>query len=179
MPENRRTILQSIFGDNIAEMLGGIIAMIGMLIVMIGFMSFPYILIWLSGSGKSERVAILEQIPPDTKTAIEELENVQLKIQGLLSKIQKEVEESESLLEEKKKALSEIQSKIEILKLTPEQLNIVENYNKSVDTDYTLAEWIKRKTTWFQIFAGFIISFLFYRLGVRRGERHKIEKIEN
>jgi hypothetical protein len=163
---------------SIWEPLAAIGTMIGVVIAMILFMSFPYIVMWFSGLGQSDNMTILEKLPPDSKAAIEELGNAQLKIQGLLSKIQEETKQSELLLEEKKKALSDMQIKIDMLRLTPEQIKIIEDYNKSVSNDLTLSEWIKRKMTWYQLIAGFIMSLLFYRLGIRRGEKLKNKKFK-
>jgi hypothetical protein len=162
---------------SIWEPLVAVGTMIGMVIALILFMSFPYIITWISGVNQSDSITLLEKLPPDSKIAIEELGKAQLKIQGLLSKIQEETQQSEILLEEKKKALSDIQKKIDMLKLTPDQIKLIEDYNKSVSADFTLSEWVKRKITWYQIIAGFIVSLLFYRLGIRRGEKHKIIKV--
>jgi hypothetical protein len=64
-------------------------------------------------------------------------------------------------LTQKKSALEELQHQIGILRLTPEQLAVIERYNKSVTHDPAFVEWITRKSTWYELVAAFVVSFFF------------------
>jgi hypothetical protein len=168
-PGKRRSVLQFIFGDAIGEMLG---VMLGIILMLVLFMGWPYLIIYLSKSASNSSSKVLEQVPSDTRSILEELATVQSKTQGLIAKLQGDIQKSENLLAQKKSALEELQRQIDILKLTPEQLAVIESYNKSVTHDPAFVEWITRKSTWYEIGAAFVVAFFFYRLGVRSGKKH-------
>ncbi|HKP02333.1 MAG TPA: hypothetical protein VJU77_03140 [Chthoniobacterales bacterium] len=168
-PQKRRSVLQFIFGDDIGEMIGVILYITLMLVV---FMGGPQLLLRWNSSSANERNKILEQVPGDTRAVLEELAVVQKKTQGLISKLQSDIRNSEDLLGQKKKTLEDLQHQIELLKLTPEQLAVIESYNQSVAHDPAFIEWITRKSTRYELTAAFVVSFIFYRLGVRSGKKH-------
>lgn len=167
-PQKRRSVLQVLFGDDIGEMLG---VMLGVAVMVIFFMGMPYWLTRCSTAQVSSNNKVLEQVPKDTRSILEELAAVQAKTQALIGKFQSDIQESEKLLNQKKAKLEELQHQIDILKLTPEQLAVIESYNKSVTHDPAFVEWITRKSTWYELASAFVLSFFFYRLGVRSGRK--------
>jgi|ERR1017187_1202683 seryl-tRNA synthetase len=57
----------------------------------------------------------------------------------------------EAQLAEKLKDFSDIQQKINFLKLTPSQLSVLEQYNQSLKHHIAFREWITENVTWFEI----------------------------
>lgn len=115
----------------------------------------------------------LKNLPPDTKALLEELAVVQKKFQNYISKLEENLHKTERLIEEKKKTLDYLRKKAELLNLTPEQLVIIEEYNKTIMGDVEFIEWIKQKITWYEILTTIMVAFIFFWLGKRRGKRSK------
>jgi hypothetical protein len=96
-------------------------------------------------------------------------------IDALASQIQK----STALLTDKKKSLDELQRKIDLLKLTPKELAILENYNRSVSRKpESLGQWLHTKGFQYDITKDVVMGLIFTVLGLFLGigwERHKMK----
>jgi hypothetical protein len=69
-------------------------------------------------------------------------------------------------LNQKKQEISNLEQQIDLLKLSPEQLEIIENYNRTVNNEnIEFLEWISKKTTIYDMIATIIISVIFFWLG--------------
>ena len=82
-----------------------------------------------------------------------------------LAALQEQAEEINVKIREKKNALAAIQQKIDMLRLKPSELAIVEKYNHSIVHEPDFLEWIQTKVTWFEVIKDFLISALFFCLG--------------
>lgn len=171
MAEKHRSWLQHIFGDEIGEMLQ---VMAFMPIFLLIFAGAPLLISRISKHPDHD-TQLLAQLPKDSRELIEELASVQLKTQKLIMKLEGDTSSAETLLQEKQKSLDDLQRKIALLQLTPEQRAIVEQYNKTVSPDPNLWEWLTKRTTWYEAGVATLISWFFYFLGVRSGKKRNAQ----
>jgi cell fate (sporulation/competence/biofilm development) regulator YmcA (YheA/YmcA/DUF963 family) len=82
-----------------------------------------------------------------------------------LAALQEQAEVIDVKIREKKNELTAIQQKIDMLRLKPSELAIVEKYNHSIVHEPDFLEWIQTKVTWFEVIKDFLISALFFCLG--------------
>jgi hypothetical protein len=122
---------------------------------------------------KTPQAELLAKLPGSSTELITELAAVQVETQELISKLESDTKSAESLLQQKQQSLKDLERKIALLQLTPEQRTIVQQYNRTLTRDLALIEWLSLKTTWYGIFASFFTSFIFYRLGKRKGRQHQ------
>jgi len=110
----------------------------------------------------------LTDLPANSKEVITEIVTVNKKTGELLKKLETDLSKSDEALNAKKGEIADMEKKIKILTLTPEQRQLVEEYNKTVsNSDISIVEWIKQKTVWYDIAATVIISIIFYWIGRR------------
>jgi cell fate (sporulation/competence/biofilm development) regulator YmcA (YheA/YmcA/DUF963 family) len=83
-----------------------------------------------------------------------------------LAALQKQSGALDLKIKEKKNALTAIQQRIDLLKLKPAELAIVEKYNHSIMHEPDFWEWIQTKVTWFEVCKDLLISSLFFGLGI-------------
>jgi hypothetical protein len=103
---------------------------------------------------------------PNKLSSIAEVLDARSKTENQIADLEKQVQTSEGLLEEKKKVLHGLQQKIDVLKLTPNQIATLERYNKSLNRDPDFSDWMTEKTTWFEIGKDIILSLVFLFLGI-------------
>lgn len=179
MAKHTRSWFQHVFGATIGEMLSLVIGPpLAFIVLILVFITFPQIIIWLTTLNEREP-SVLEQLPPNSQTVVKELADAQLKTQELISNLESNVQSTERLIQEKQKALEELQRSTTLLQLTPEQLIAVRDYNSSMSSDFNFGVWIRRRTTWFDLLSAFIISFFFYVLGVLRGRNYSRRNRQN
>lgn len=157
-----KSLLQQVFGREIGALISVVLMWV---IIMAVFMGIP---MWLSNinNPNNDTADKLAKLSPETKTVINEIAEVQSRTETLLSKLNKEIKAYENTIAEKKKVLDDLQKQNELLKLTPEQLEIVEKYNKSAyNENITLKEWLSRKIVIYNLLASAVISAFFYWLG--------------
>jgi len=82
-----------------------------------------------------------------------------------LAALQEQAEVIDVKIREKKNEMTAIQQKIDMLRLKPSDLAIVEKYNHSIVHEPNFLEWIQTKVTWFEVIKDFLISALFFCLG--------------
>ena len=165
MIEKRRTFFQHLFGDDMGDLVGFMAGFFALMAVMMS----PMLILSLWSGPKNRDVEVLSKLPKDSQDLIRELASVRQKTQALLGKFEADARLAETLVQSKHAALEDLQRKIELLRLTPEQLQVVEQYNRSVSSDFDLKEWVSRKTTWYEFVVTMLVSYFFYRLGQRRG----------
>lgn len=107
----------------------------------------------------------------DTVEVLRQIVDTQLKTQQLLSKLDDEINMSEEILTEKKQKLEELERQHKLLELTPEQAQVVQDYNKTVGQVNSIKEWLSKKDVIYNLGAGFIISLIFFILGNWWGKR--------
>jgi hypothetical protein len=90
----------------------------------------------------------------------------QTKTEIQIESLEKQIRTDELLVQEKRKTLAESQQKIDLLKLTPNQIATIEKYNHSLDRDPHFAEWLTERVTWFDIGKDIILSMAFLILGI-------------
>ncbi|AFV11685.1 hypothetical protein Tph_c14760 [Thermacetogenium phaeum DSM 12270] len=114
---------------------------------------------------------MLKSLPPDTKEVISEIADVQLRTKDLLEKLEQDIAMSEEMLNEKKEMLDKLEKQHDLLKLTPEQLKLIQDYNKSIGESTTFKDWIMKRDVKYDLIASFIISAVFFWLGLIVGKK--------
>ena len=90
----------------------------------------------------------------------------QLETKNQIENLEQQIKADELLLTEKKRMLNDVQQKINLLKLTPNQFEAIANYNKSLSHDLTFTEWVSEHTMWFDSIKDCLIAALFFILGM-------------
>lgn len=90
----------------------------------------------------------------------------QTEVAQQLEMLKQELGATELKIEEKRKALTNIAQKIDMLKLTPSQIAIIETYNRSLVHEPDFWQWLHTKSTWFEVGKDVSISLLFFLLGI-------------
>ncbi len=105
--------------------------------------------------GLHEKISeIAQMLDSQTKTEIQ------------IASLEREILKNESLVREKKKTLADIQQKIDLLKLSTNQIATIERYNRTLDRDPHFTEWITERGTWFEILKDVGISAAFLFIGI-------------
>lgn len=172
MNEKQRSLLQQIFGDDMGEFLQVILIYP---IIMLAIVGVPELIDRITQKPDTQ-TELLAQLPKNSQDLIQELAAVQIKTQKLIHKLEADSSKAEGLLQDKQKALDELQNKISLLQLTPAQRELVEQYNKSISTDLDFRQWASRKTTWFEVGVAILIGWFFYFLGIRRGRKYESQE---
>jgi len=141
------------------------VALIGMGVVLVPLLLLKAFTSLTHPPSRGSEVEVLSQLPKNTQELVKELAAVQGKTQSLLSKLESEAKSAEELVQAKKNSLNDLQRKIDLLKLTPEQRQIVEQYNKSVSSDIELREWLSRRTTFYSLAENMLVSTIFFFVG--------------
>lgn len=150
-------------GSGIWELVGILIVMLLMFIICF----FPLFLQKLTTPSPDEKfVAQLKELPPDTQSLIAEIIEVNNHSRQILERLQKDADETERLVQQKKEALDELQKQNEMLKLTPEQLEIIERYNRVVNKEpASFKDWLFQKSVWYDKLLGIILSIVGFIAG--------------
>jgi septal ring factor EnvC (AmiA/AmiB activator) len=164
--------LRKAFGNENGEMLEGIVAMVTPILFMVAFILVIKLMIFVSHLGNSSQDnkidKALTELPENSKEVITEIVAVNKKTAELLKKLETDLSKSDKALNEKKREIAEMEKKVRILTLTPEQRQLVQEYNKTVsNTNLSIVEWIRQKAVWYDIAATILISIIFYWLGRR------------
>jgi hypothetical protein len=83
-----------------------------------------------------------------------------------IANLEQQIISDELLLTEKRKTLGDLQSKIDLIKLTPNQIAAVTKYNQSLKQDPYFTEWIAERSTWFEIGKDTVLSAIFFVAGI-------------
>ncbi len=93
-----------------------------------------------------------------------------------IENLEEQIKSDELLLSEKRKSLGDIQSKINLIRLTPVQIAAVEKYNQSLKQDPYFSQWITERSTWFEVGKELFISAGFLWLGIFIESKRKKRK---
>jgi len=165
-------IFRRVLGDDVGALIE---AMVGVPLAIAAFMLATMLPMYCIQrlEKPSDEARILAQLPASSRELVKELADVQTKTQSLLSKLESDAKAAEALVEEKRLALADLQKKIDLLQLTPDQRRIVENYNRSVSPDVGFLDWVSRRVTWFELISSVVIGWFFYWLGRRSGRKQE------
>lgn len=162
------SFLRKTFGEEAGELLESFsMVLVPVLFMAVIMLLFKLMIFTTSGRNEKDKLEkALSDLPQNTKQVILEITQVNKKTSLLLEKLQTDINNTEKAINQKKQNIAELERKIKILKLTPEQTKIIENYNKSIsNTDISISDWIKQKTVWYDISISVIISIIFFWLG--------------
>ena len=83
-----------------------------------------------------------------------------------ITKLEADITAREQILASRQSELTNILRRIELLKLSPEQLKTVSEYNRTISKDPTFPEWLGSHVLWFEVGKDVLIGIAFFLLGV-------------
>ncbi len=160
--------LERLLGYELARIIQFGAFMMLFVVMLIFAIGVPFLMQKMNKPPDEEKfVTQLKQLPTDTQDLITEIVDVQIHTQELLHKLEQDTKESEELLNDKKAALNDVQKQLDVLKLTPEQVRIIETYNKTINKEpASFWEYITLPTTWYERGLSIVLSIVSFLLGL-------------
>lgn len=160
---NSKSFIDRVFGEEVGSA-------IKMFLFILIFFAFPFIFVAIPKffmNKSKDKAEIYKDIPKDTDSLVSQILIVRKQTDDLLNKLQADINTSVLSIEKKKEELEGLQRKHEMLKLTPDQLAVIQKYNLTVSNeDPSFSNWISKKATIYNLITGVLISLLFFLIGI-------------